>query len=75
MPNAADRDAVIRENLTDAGLSAERIACCMKLLAQNSNDALVQYLACYRKELLDRIHTDTARLDCLDYLTYTLRKR
>lgn len=74
MANAADKNAVIWENLTDAGLSRESVERCMELIDTKSYTALERYLAVYRKKLLDRIHEYTARLDCLDYFTYDLKK-
>ena len=74
MANAADKNAVIWENLTDAGLSRESVERCMELIDTKSYTALERYLAVYRNKLLDRIHEYTARLDCLDYFTYDLKK-
>ncbi len=74
MANAGDRNAVIRENLRDAGMNSAGIDSCMRLLDMKDYAALERYLAGYRRELLEMIHSETARLDCLDYFTYTLKK-
>lgn len=74
MANAADRTAVIIENLTDAGLDSKSIAECLKMLDEGKYPALEKFLAAHRKKLLDSVHKYNKRIDCLDYFTYTLKK-
>jgi hypothetical protein len=70
-------DAIL-QNLRDAG-------CDEKLIRDYRNIAdrpLAEATACgqqamllagYRKELLDQLHEDQKRIDCLDHLLYQLR--
>ncbi len=74
MPNAADTQAVIEENLKDAGFDADNTRRCMEMLSRKNYDELYRLLAWHRKELLDSVHESTKQLDCLDYLVYKLRK-
>ena len=74
MPNAADTQAVIEENLKDAGFDANKTRRCMEMLSSGSYDELYRFLAEHRKELLNSVHECTKQLDCLDYLVYKLRK-
>ena len=74
MANAADQIAVMTENLHDAGLDDTEIAECLQLVETRQHAALERYLAAYRKKLLDGIHTEEKRLDCLDFFTYALKK-
>jgi len=74
MANAADKNACIRENLLDAGLSEECTDKCMKMLDNGDITALEKLLADHRRELLEGVHKYTSQLDCLDYFTYNLRK-
>lgn len=74
MPNVADTQAVIEENLKDAGFDADKTRRCMEMLSSGSYDELYRFLAEHRKELLDSVHACTKQLDCLDYLVYKLRK-
>lgn len=74
MAHAADRIAVITENLTDAGLDPKSIEECLKLLDEKKYTVLRKYLAEYRRELLDSVHKCNKQIDCLDYFTYQLKK-
>ena len=74
MANAEDRQAVLFENLCDAGLCAESAEHCLHLLRTADLAALNRILSEHRKLLLDRVHLYTDQLDRLDYFTYNLRK-
>lgn len=74
MALATDKIAVITENLTDAGLDADGIAKCLKMLDSKDLTALQKFLENYRKGLLDSVHRYSKQIDCLDYFTYQLRK-
>ncbi|MBQ7266364.1 MAG: hypothetical protein IJS61_09730 [Firmicutes bacterium] len=74
MANAADINALMRENLKDAGLEGDRIEMCMDLILKGEYDKLNKMLSEYRENLLKNIHVYTAKLDCLDYFTYTITK-
>ena len=74
MPNAADRTAVMTENLRDMGLDDERIAKCLQMVESGQYQALDRFLKSYRQTLLDSVHKYNDRIDCLDFLAYTLRK-
>lgn len=63
-------DEQTRHNLADAGCPEELIE---QYAALPSVDARMRWLRCYRCELLDGIHTEQRKLDCLDYLIYSLR--
>ena len=73
MANAADRNACIRENLLDAGMTEEYVKKCMEMLENGETAALEKILAHHRRELLDSVHKYTSQLDCLDYFTYTIK--
>ena len=74
MANAADKTAVITENLRDMGLDDESIAKCLQMVKNGQYQALDRFLKSYRQTLLDSVHKYNDRIDCLDFLTYTLRK-
>lgn len=74
MPNAADKTAVMTENLRDMGLDAGDIAKCLQMAEAGQYQALERFLKGYRRTLLDSVHKYSDRIDCLDYFTYTLRK-
>lgn len=74
MANAADKTALITENLIDMGLDERSVSQCLSMITDGKYTELEKYLAKYRKELLDNVHQYNSRIDCLDYFTYTLKK-
>ena len=74
MANAADKTAVLTENLHDMGLDDETTAKCLMLIEEKRYAELEKLLKAYRQSLLDSVHKYNDRIDCLDFLTYTLRK-
>ena len=72
-------EAVIR-NLTDAGCDSELIERYRALSREDGDPADItrrqaRLLCEYRKRLLERIHEEQRRLDCLDYLLFHLREQ
>ncbi len=57
-------------NLRDAGCDEALVA---ELDAMPSSCARLCRLKAYRRKLLDDIHTEQRKLECLDYLIYQLR--
>ncbi len=57
-------------NLRDAGCSEEFIE---RYTSAASGCARICLLKQYRRELLEGIHSEQKRLECLDYLIYQLR--
>ena len=75
MPEASDTQAILRENLKDAGCDQDMISRC-EVLAQGEKKAeLMRALSLHRKALLDAVHEDERRIDCLDYLIYQIEKQ
>lgn len=63
-------DGKTRENLRDAGCDEELIA---ELETLPGTCAQLCRLKTYRRDLLDGIHVEQRKLECLDYLIYQLR--
>ena len=75
MPEASDAQAILRENLKDAGCDQDMICHC-EILAQGEKKAeLMRALSLHRKALLDAVHENEKRIDCLDYLIYQFEKQ
>ena len=74
MANAADKTAVLTENLHDMGLDDETTAKCLMLIREKRYAELEKLLKAYRQSLLNSVHKYNERIDCLDFLTYKLRK-
>ncbi len=73
MANAADKTAVMTENLHDMGLDDRLTAECLELVRQKRYAELERLLKSYRQTLLDSVHKYNDRIDCLDYFTYKLK--
>ena len=75
MPEASDAQAILRENLKDAGCDQDMIGRC-EVLAQGEKKAeLMRALSLHRKALLNAVHENQRRIDCLDYLIYQIEKQ
>ena len=75
MPEASDRQAILRENLKDAGCDPDMISRCEVLVQSEKQGELMQVLSLHRRALLDAVHENERRIDCLDYLVYQLEKQ
>ena len=70
---ATTREAVL-QNLKDAGCTPDIIARFMTCQDAGKTKDSLRVLATHRAALLDEVHASQARLDCLNYLIYKLRK-
>lgn len=61
----------IRQNLEDAGCPEETIR---KFAQSGDMRQQMAVLTAHRQKLLDGIHTEQRKLDCLDYLIFKMRK-
>ncbi len=65
--NADDKRALI-ENLTDADCSEKEIRAVMTLLESGRNSEGILKLRRHRSALMNEIHMEQKKVDCLDYL-------
>ena len=70
--NENDKDFLIRRNLTDAGLPEATISEILSLLGEGRDIAVRRILARHRTSLLNTVHENQTRIDCLDYLIYDM---
>ena len=68
------RSDVLIKNLKDAGCDAKTIEKFMSDLQKGKEESGLKQLAIHRKKLLDSIHKEQKRIDCLDYLVYQMSK-
>lgn len=73
MAEAADTNGQIMQNLRDAGCDESMIEIFMALCAQCRTKEQRRLLSAHRKELLDTVHDNQKRIDCLDYLIHKLK--
>ena len=62
------------QNLKDAGCDRETAERFMALEGAGDIQEQLRLLSVHRKQLLDRIHREEKRIDCLDYLVYQIQK-
>lgn len=62
------------QNLRDAGCSQTTISRFMECLKNGAEKEELQILSRHRKTLLDRIHREERKIDCLDYLVYQIEQ-
>ncbi len=75
MPEASDNQSILRQNLIDAGCAPETVRQCEALAQRKETGELTRVLTRHRKMLLDTVHQNEKRIDCLDYLLHKLEKQ
>ncbi|MCD8154534.1 MAG: hypothetical protein LUF78_07615 [Clostridiales bacterium] len=75
MPEANNESQRFRQNLIDIGFGEEMIAHCVLLKKEGRDRELRVTLQNSRRDLLEHIHTEQKKLDCLDYLVNWLDKK
>ncbi|MDO5116494.1 MAG: hypothetical protein Q4D58_10390 [Synergistaceae bacterium] len=67
-------EEAVRQNLLDAGCEAEDIEKFVSLGEEGKGAEQAALLAEHRARLLRRMHEEQRRIDCLDFLTFKMRK-
>ena len=65
---------IIRQNLEDAGCDCDLIECILADYEASDKEEMCKRLNKHRKELLDLVHENYKKIDCLDYLCYQIEK-
>lgn len=73
MENYTSIQAVM-QNLEDAGCDSQTVEQFMELKKEGKAVEQLNLLSIHRKFLLDRVHAEEKRIDCLDYLVYQIKK-
>lgn len=63
------------QNLKDAGCDEETIQTFMDNLQNGKQAKGMRLLENHRRSLLDNLHEEQKRIDCLDYLLFVLKKQ
>lgn len=63
----------IVQNLKDAGCEPETVVLFLQMREDGKTSDQLCLLAKHRKKLLDDIHGEQAKLDCLDYLIHKIK--
>ncbi len=72
--NSEYKEEDIIQNLKDSGCGAETIEAFVENLHQEKYSEGLKLLAAHRRILLDELHKEQKRIDCLDYLVYKMKK-
>ena len=64
----------IRRNLSDAGCDAPLIEHFLELMQNQKRKEQYRLLSHHRASLLEKLHQDQYKIDCLDHMIYTMRK-
>lgn len=75
MAEVSDTQGIFQQNLVDAGCEQEIVQQCMELAQQKKTGEIKRILARHRRTLLDALHANEKRIDCLDYLVYNMEKQ
>ena len=71
---ASDTEGILRQNLIDAGCDPEIVQQCMELARGQRTGEMKRILTRHRRTLLDTVHAEQKKIDCLDYLFYKMEK-
>ena len=74
MAEASDTEGILRQNLIDAGCDLELVQQCMDLAQGERMEEMKRILTRHTQTLLDMIHAEQKKIDCLDYLFYNMEK-
>ena len=73
MPNALDKEEILRQSLVDAGCDEKLITECMRRFRDGTLDGILPKLTAHRKCVLSDVHKGQKQIDCLDYLTNKIK--
>lgn len=69
-----DPAQAVIQNLKDAGCDLETMERFPALEQTGQTREQLKLLSVHRKRLLDKVHEEERRIDCLDYLVYQMKK-
>ena len=74
MADFSDRYGIVFQNLIDAGCDNSFAEKYTRLILDGKTQSVLNILSNHRKKLLDQVHTNQKRIDCLDHLIYKIEK-
>ncbi|MCM1386892.1 MAG: hypothetical protein NC231_06170 [Bacillus sp. (in: Bacteria)] len=69
-----DSEEDVIQNLKDAGCNQETIQCFMECMEQDDVSGQMHLMKEHRKCLLNKVHEEEKKIDCLDYLVYQMER-
>ncbi len=74
MAEISDKYGSVLQNLIDAGCDDQTTESCMACFNEGDMAKMLPALAAHRQTLLEKLHREQKRIDCLDYLVYTIQR-
>lgn len=74
MAEMNDVHGSIYQNLIDAGCDLQTTRQCMSFLEEGRISEILLILSRHKSALINSVHTGQKQIDCLDFLTYKLKK-
>ena len=74
MADFSDKYSIIFQNLIDAGCDDYFAEEYTRLILDGKKQSVLNTLGKHRKHLLDEVHINQKRIDCLDHLLYKIEK-
>lgn len=74
MAEFSDTRGMVLQNLFDAGCGSTLAEECTRQILNGNTQSALNALGKHRKELLDEVHANQKRIDCLDFLIYKIEK-
>ncbi len=71
--NGLTEEQLLLRNLQDAGCGETDIQRYFKLREEGREQEQLRFLSAHRVKLLDQVHKSQEKLDCLDYLIYSMK--
>lgn len=75
MPDARDKEALLRQNLQDAGCDKALTEQCLRSYQEGQLLRMLPELTVHRKNVLTGVREKQKQLDCLDYLTSRIKAK
>ena len=68
------KEAALRQNLADAGCDEKTILQCLALWKKDRITDMLLIFTSHRAVLLEAVHREQDKLDCLDYLIHQTKR-
>lgn len=73
MPNALNKEEILRRCLADAGCDEALTAECLRRFREGTQSEMLPKLTAHRKCVLSDVRRGQKQIDCLDYLTNKIK--
>lgn len=73
MPNALNKEEILRRCLADAGCDEALTAECLRRFREGTLSEMLPKLTAHRKCVLSDVRRGQKQIDCLDYLTNKIK--